>query len=90
LALRSSQRFTNMTSGVLPFFADVDTSIHQVDYGSLLSWAIWLWNQTFGPHLLTQSLIAFLVTSCLSSLCPGEEIKIHCKALAYNVFLSMA
>jgi hypothetical protein len=36
---RSLQRFTDMTIGVLPFRADVDTSIHQVDYDPLLEWA---------------------------------------------------
>jgi hypothetical protein len=74
LALRSSQRFTNMTIGVLRFLTNVDVSIHQVDNDVLLSWAMWLWGHTVGPHRLIQSLIPFLVTNGLSSPGPGEEI----------------
>jgi hypothetical protein len=75
LALRPSQRFTSMTIGVLPCSPNVDVSIHQVDNDVLLSWAMWLWDHTVGPHRLIQSLIPLLVTSGLSSPGPGEEIK---------------
>jgi hypothetical protein len=82
LALRSSQRFTEMTIGVRPFLTDVDVSIHQVDDDALLSWAMWLWDHTVGPHRLIPSLIPFLVTSCLSSPGPGEEITRRCSGKA--------
>jgi hypothetical protein len=55
LARPSSQRFTGMTTGVLPFSSYVDRSIHQVDNDSLLGWAISMQTKALG-HIFSGTL----------------------------------